>query len=169
VVENLSVNAADTGDVGWIPGSERPSGGGNSNPLQYSCLGNPMGGGAWWATIHGVTKSWSQLSKQACKHILLATSTKPIFFSAILNSLRDRTIHLVRKLRTLCDSSYHHIQLVTNPCHFILELALNPGFVHRFVHLDFYNSDVIDSSGYQSHIPGHFLRFPEGCFSKVFK
>ena len=160
MVENLSVNAADTGDVSWIPGSERPSGGGNTNPLQYSCLGNPMGGGSWWATIHGVTKSWSQLSMQACKRILLATSTKPIFFSTILNSLSDRTIHLVRKLRTLCDSSYHHIQLVTNPCHFILELAVNPGFVHRFVHLDFYNSDVIDSSGYQSHIPGHFLHFP---------
>ena len=35
---------------------------GNSNPLQCSCLENPMDGGAWWATVHGVTKSWTQLS-----------------------------------------------------------------------------------------------------------
>ena len=35
---------------------------GNGNPLQYSCLENPMGGGAWWATIHGVAKSWTRLS-----------------------------------------------------------------------------------------------------------
>ena len=35
---------------------------GNGNPVQYSCLENPMDGGAWWATVHGVTKSWTQLS-----------------------------------------------------------------------------------------------------------
>ena len=35
------------------------SGGGNGNPLQYSCLGNPMDGGAWWITVHGATKSWT--------------------------------------------------------------------------------------------------------------
>ena len=47
---------ASAGDVGLIPGSEKSSGGGNDNPLQYSCLGNPMDRGSWWATIHGVTK-----------------------------------------------------------------------------------------------------------------
>ena len=39
-----------------------PSGEGNGNPFQYSCLGNPMDGGAWWATVHGVAKSWTRLS-----------------------------------------------------------------------------------------------------------
>ena len=48
---------AKEGDSDSIPGSGRYSGEGNSNPLQNSCLGNPMGGGAWWATVHGVTKS----------------------------------------------------------------------------------------------------------------
>ena len=38
---------------------------GNGNPLQYSCLGNPMDGGAWWATVHGVAKSQTRLSKHA--------------------------------------------------------------------------------------------------------
>ena len=53
VVKNLPANA---GDVGLIPGSGRSLGGGNDNPLQYSCLGNPMNRGAWRATVHRVTK-----------------------------------------------------------------------------------------------------------------
>ena len=53
MVKNPPVNA---GDVGLIPGSGRYPGEGNGNPLQYSCLGNPEDRGAWWATVHGVTK-----------------------------------------------------------------------------------------------------------------
>ena len=45
----------------WTP-LGLPVGEGNGNQLQYSCLENPMDGGAWWATVHGVTKSWTQLS-----------------------------------------------------------------------------------------------------------
>ena len=52
-------NARDTGDAGWIPGSGRSLGEGNGNPLQYSCLENPMDGEAWQATVHGVAKSWT--------------------------------------------------------------------------------------------------------------
>ena len=44
--------------AGLIPGLGRSPGEGNGNPLQYSCLGNPMDRGAWWATVSGVTKSW---------------------------------------------------------------------------------------------------------------
>ena len=47
---------ANTGDGDSIPGSGRSPGGGNGNPLQYSCLENPMDGGAWWATVYGVAK-----------------------------------------------------------------------------------------------------------------
>ena len=50
------------GDVGSVPRSGRSLGGGNGNPLQYSCLGNPTDRGAWWATVHVVTKSRTQLS-----------------------------------------------------------------------------------------------------------
>ena len=57
VVKNPPANARYKGDTGSIPGSGRSPGGGNSNPLQYSCLGNSMDGGAWWATVHGVAKS----------------------------------------------------------------------------------------------------------------
>ena len=49
--------AGDTGDVGSIPGFRSSPGGRHGNPLQYSCLENPMDRGAWWATIHGVVES----------------------------------------------------------------------------------------------------------------
>ena len=52
----------NAGDLGSIPGSGRSPGEGNGNPLQYSCLENPMDGGAWWATVHGITKSRKRLS-----------------------------------------------------------------------------------------------------------
>ena len=48
---------ANTGDAGLIPGLRRSPGEGNGNPLQYSCLGNPMDKGVWLITVHGVTKS----------------------------------------------------------------------------------------------------------------
>ena len=53
VVKNPPANA---GDVGLIPGSGRSPEGGNGNPVQYSCLGNPMDRGAWWTTVHGEAK-----------------------------------------------------------------------------------------------------------------
>ena len=53
---------ANAGDTGLIPGSGRSLGGGNGNALQYSCLKNPIDRGAWWATVHGVTQSRTQLS-----------------------------------------------------------------------------------------------------------
>ena len=56
------VSACNAGDSGSIPGLGRSPGEGNGNPLQYSCLENSMDGGAWWAIVHGVTKSRTQLS-----------------------------------------------------------------------------------------------------------
>ena len=54
--------ACNAGDTGLIPGLGRSSGEGNGNPPRYSCLENPMDRGAWWAAIHGVAKSQTQLS-----------------------------------------------------------------------------------------------------------
>ena len=62
VVKESACQAGDTGDVGSILGSGRSTGVGNGNPLQYSCLGNPMDRGAWLATVLGVAKSWTQLT-----------------------------------------------------------------------------------------------------------
>ena len=52
-------SAYNVGDLGLIPGLGRSPGEENGNPLQYSCLGNPMDRGGWWTTVHGVTKSWT--------------------------------------------------------------------------------------------------------------
>ena len=62
MVKNLPANAGDIRDMGSIPGLGRFPGIGNGNPLQYSCLENPMDRGAWWATVHRVAKSQTQLS-----------------------------------------------------------------------------------------------------------
>ena len=62
VVKDPPANAGDTGDLGSIPGPGRSPGEGNGNPLHYSCLENPMDGGAWQATVHGVAKSQTQMS-----------------------------------------------------------------------------------------------------------
>ena len=57
VVKNPPANAGDSRDVSLIPGLGRFPGGGHDNPLLYSCLENPVDRGAWWAMVHGVTKS----------------------------------------------------------------------------------------------------------------
>ena len=62
MVKNPPANTGDIRDKGSIPGSGRPPGVGNGNPLQYSCLGNSKSRGAWWTTVRGVTKSQTQLS-----------------------------------------------------------------------------------------------------------
>ena len=62
VVKNLPANARDTGGASSIPRWGRSPGGGNVNPLQPSCLENSMNRGTWWAIVHGVTTSRTQLS-----------------------------------------------------------------------------------------------------------
>ena len=65
---------ANARDKGSIPGLRRSPGEGNGNPLQYSCLGNLMDRGAWPATVHGVTKSWTGLSDQTPTTIFLLST-----------------------------------------------------------------------------------------------
>ena len=67
-------SACSAGDLGSILGSGRSSGEGNGDPLQYSCLENPMDREAWWAAVQGVEKGWTQLSDQAPTHILCVSS-----------------------------------------------------------------------------------------------
>ena len=60
---------ADTGDMGSVPELGRSPPERQCNPLQYSCLENPMDRGAWRATVHGVTKSWTQLKRMSTVHL----------------------------------------------------------------------------------------------------
>ena len=76
MVKNLPANA---GDAGSVPGSGRSPGGGNGNSLQYSCLKNPVDRGAWRATVHGVTKSQTQLSGSHLYEIMV--NPEPHFWS----------------------------------------------------------------------------------------
>ena len=64
ILKRVSANAGDTRDISLIPGLRRFPGGGNGNPLQYSCLENYMDRGAWWATVHGV----AELAMTECIH-----------------------------------------------------------------------------------------------------
>ena len=68
VVKNLPANAGDIRDMDLIPGSGTSPGIGHGNPLQYSCLENPMDRGAWRATVHGVSKSRTQTEVTWCAH-----------------------------------------------------------------------------------------------------
>ena len=61
-IKNPPANAGDLRDMGSVPGLGRSPGGGHGNPLQYSCLENPMDRGAWRATVHGVAKSLTRLN-----------------------------------------------------------------------------------------------------------
>ena len=75
-VKKSACNAGDWGNMGLIHGLGRSPGGGNGNPFQYSCLKNPMDRGAWWATVHGITKSQAQLRNWAHTHTHTHTHTR---------------------------------------------------------------------------------------------
>ena len=79
MVKNLPTDAGNVRDEGLIPGVGRSPGGGRGNPLQYSCLENPMDRGAWQVTVHKVAKSWTRLKR-------LSTHTK--FDSLVLLAQR---------------------------------------------------------------------------------
>ena len=66
----------NVGDLGSIPGLGRSPGEGNGTTIQYPCLENPMDGGAWWATVHGVAKSWTRLRDVTFTFIFHCTDTQ---------------------------------------------------------------------------------------------
>ena len=72
----VKASACNVGDLGSIPGLGRSPGEGNGNPLQSSCLENPMDGGAWWATVHGVAKE-SDRTDRLHFHFLLGRKQVP--------------------------------------------------------------------------------------------
>ena len=69
VVKNPPANAGDVRDAGSIPESRKSPGGGHGNLLQYSCLENPMDRRAWWAIVHGVAESQTQLKQSPKDYI----------------------------------------------------------------------------------------------------
>ena len=123
VVKNPPANAGDARDMGLIPGSGRPPGGGHGNPFQYSCLENPMHRGAWWATVHGVAKSQTRL-KWLCTHVGWGEELGGSLAQGMPNSVLKRSWGLpgslpqtssLRWLRSVLDSCQAHIFLVSLP------------------------------------------------------
>ena len=94
MVKNLPANTGDVRDAGLIPGSGRSPGGGQGNPLQYSCLENPMDRGAWWTTVHGVAKSQTQLKRLSTRMVSLQTANVHLW--------SDLTIFFFLDSRRLC-------------------------------------------------------------------
>ena len=129
VVKDLPANAGEAGDLGSIPGWGRSPGGGNGNPLQYSCLGNPMDRGARWATVHKVTKSWTWLHKHT--HTQLSVSLS-------LLSLISRLLHWQVKKVFLPWSSYNCVPFTVIAFFRRLEISGNNGtdkylFIHTLL------------------------------------
>ena len=81
----FKASASNVEDLGLIPGSGRSLGEGNCNPLQYSCLGNPMDRGAWCATVHGVAKSQTRLSDLTPLYTYVRFFSSEIFIRLILH------------------------------------------------------------------------------------
>ena len=77
-------SACNAGDLGSTPGLGKSPGEGNGNPLQYSYLENSMSGGAWWAAVHGITKSWTQLSNFAFTFHFHALEKERVAHSSVL-------------------------------------------------------------------------------------
>ena len=86
-----------------IPGLGRSPGEGNGNPLQYSCLENPMDGGAWWATVHGVAKSQTQLSAFTFTFLQIYSRVLSLFFWDPYNV---NLVHLMFSQKSLRLSSF---------------------------------------------------------------
>ena len=87
----VKASASSVGDLGSFPGSGRSPEEGNGNPLQYSCLENPMDGEAWQATVHRVAKSWTRLSDFTSLHF---KETKDLYienYKTLMKEINDDT------------------------------------------------------------------------------
>ena len=126
------VSAYNAGDPGSIPGSGRSPGEGNGNPLQYSCLENPMGGGAWWAAVHEVAESdmteWLHFHVHSTMRALRRSSSSVIRLALgiqarIVNSLSWESESMwITSLPVLCSApwskgnSHDSLHVLTKRC-----------------------------------------------------
>ena len=89
LVKNTLAKAGDIRDSGLIPGSGRSPGERHGNPLQYSCLENPLDIRAWWAAVHRVTQSWTRLKRLSMHACIGKGNDNPLQYSCLENP-RDR-------------------------------------------------------------------------------
>ena len=96
----VKASACNAGDLGSIPGSGRSPGEGNGNPLQYSCLGNPMDREAWWPTVHGVAKSWTLLSDFTHSPTHSLTQQPELILNLLIKGISQNTCQKISYFRT---------------------------------------------------------------------
>ena len=127
---DVKESACNTGDLSSIPGLERSLGGGHGNPLQYSCLENPMDRGAWEPTVDGVSKSWTRLSNslllrpryltlQVCSDKCLSFTTLDRFSSRKIqhgSTDRKHSIRRNNRLSTQTALGLDHRWVTICPC-----------------------------------------------------
>ena len=99
MVKNPSANAGDTRDMDLILGLERASGGGNGNPLQHSCLRKPICRGAWWATVHRVTKKSDTTERLSTQRIKAPSHWDYVWLCPDKETLLDHPATVTRSLR----------------------------------------------------------------------
>ena len=102
----VKASACNAGDLGSTPGSGRSPGEGNGNPLQCSCLENPMDGGAWWATVHG---------SQRVGHNWATNTSTHITFWSIISNLQQigQWQEATRSNKTFCRNDVDHVRRLT--------------------------------------------------------
>ena len=118
MVKSQPANAGDIRDTGSIPGSERSPRGGNGNPLQYSCLENPMDRGAWWAMVHRMGHKeldTTEATEHACMQVFLIMASCLYLFITILR------IYLVQDYPVL-----YMIMVMLNQASLVAQMVKNP-------------------------------------------
>ena len=123
---DLPASAGDTRVLGLIPGFWRSPGGGSSNPLQYSCLENPVDKGAWWASVQGVAKTWTWLSTYALDFIHLSPfSMEPRSLTPECQALpRAVVLEMQKNCPEIQFTFTEHFLLSTLSFHLILKTSL---------------------------------------------
>ena len=124
----VKASAWNAGDPGSIPGSGRSPGEGNGNPLQYSCLENPMEGGAWWAPVHGVTKSWTRLSNFTHSYIHVCVC---VCLSVCLSVNNRKTIKIYTKI--LRNSQFGVMRLLVIFIFSLVLIYLFPNIYNKYI------------------------------------
>ena len=112
-------SACSVGDPGSISGLGRSPGEGHGNPLQYSCLENPMDWGVWWATVHGVAKSWTRLNEFTIYFsVSLVTQSSPTLCNPMNHSTPGLPVH--HQLLEFPQSHVHRVSDAIQPSHPLL-------------------------------------------------
>ena len=110
IYANSKESDCNEGDPGLIPRLGRSPGEGNGYPLQYSCLENSIGRGAWWATVHGVTKSWTQLSDYSFQYKMFSVLKKQFGRGPMGQKTHQRPLW-----ESVFSPSFHHLPPAQQP------------------------------------------------------